>query len=171
MGIGERNEFQSLAWVRRLRNKRHVFAPIWDLLRDFAICPEVSYEMNRWSAIALVFFLALSQPIARSESLVQKASSFAKLRANPYTGHEAARQAGRKLFHRECSGCHGDNGQGNGRRRTPPLATLDVKDADPGTLFWILRNGSASHAMPSFSQLPEQQRWQIITYLQSLSTQ
>jgi len=32
----------------------------------------------------------------------------------------------------------------------------------------VLRNGSLRHGMPSFAHLPEQQRWQIVTYLKSL---
>jgi mono/diheme cytochrome c family protein len=110
------------------------------------------------------FGLQLAQP----QSLLRKASVLAERRTNPYAGDENARRAGKKLFLRECSGCHGDAGRGNGRWRTPLLATPMVRQADPGALFWILRNGSASHRMPSFSHLPEQQRWQIITYLQSL---
>jgi mono/diheme cytochrome c family protein len=119
----------------------------------------------------LFCFLACVLQIPASESLLRKASSLADPQINPYAGDETARQAGRKLFRRECSACHGQEGKGNGRRRTPPLATPQVQHADPGTLFWILRNGSGDHAMPSFSQLPEQQRWQIITYVKSLSVQ
>jgi hypothetical protein len=51
------------------------------------------------------------------------------------------------------------------------LATPQVEQADPGTLFWILRNGFGDHAMPSFSHLPEEQRWQIITFVKSLSVE
>jgi hypothetical protein len=43
-----------------------------------------------------------------------------------------------------------------------------VRQAKPGTLYWILRNGSLCRGMPSFAHLPEDQRWQIITFLQSL---
>lgn len=127
--------------------------------------------MNCRIVFVLSLCLILFRQIAPSESLLHKVTSFAEPQTNPYAGDETARQAGRKLFRRECSGCHGREGRGNGRSRTPPLATLPIQQADPGTLFWILRNGSGSHAMPSFSHLPEQQRWQIITYLKSLSVQ
>ena len=98
--------------------------------------------------------------------MVQKAERLAEARVNPYAGNDQARRAGEKLFGRECSGCHGAGGRGKGRAHTPPLTTPFVREAPAGALFWILRNGSGSHAMPSFSHLPEQQRWQIITYLQ-----
>jgi mono/diheme cytochrome c family protein len=43
-----------------------------------------------------------------------------------------------------------------------------VRQAPPGAIFWVLRNGALWRGMPSFSHLPEQQRWQIVTYLKSL---
>jgi mono/diheme cytochrome c family protein len=123
----------------------------------------------RWrTAGILLLALGLALQVVRPQSLLQRASVLAERRTNPYAGYGNARRAGEKLFRRECSGCHGEAGTGNGRWRTPPLATPLVRRADPGTLFWILRNGSGSHRMPSFSHLPEQQRWQIITYVQSL---
>jgi mono/diheme cytochrome c family protein len=48
------------------------------------------------------------------------------------------------------------------------LASPIVREAEPGKLFWILRNGSLRHGMPSFAHLPEEQRWQIVMYLKSL---
>jgi mono/diheme cytochrome c family protein len=104
------------------------------------------------------------------QSLLQRAAKGAHHLDNPYAGSERAREAGRKLFQQNCAQCHGEAGKGNGRPRTPPLATPLVRDADPGQLFWVLRNGSPDHAMPSYAHVPEQQRWQIITYLQSLRT-
>jgi mono/diheme cytochrome c family protein len=111
----------------------------------------------------LLIFCAL---IGSSASLLERAAQTAKPAINPFQNDSQARLAGQKLFQRDCSGCHGENGQGNGRGRTPVLRTDSVRDANPGTLFWVLRNGSASHRMPSFSHLPDEQRWQIITFLQ-----
>ena len=44
-----------------------------------------------------------------------------------------------------------------------------MHQASAGALFWILKNGSLRHGMPSFAHLPEPERWQIITYLRSLN--
>jgi mono/diheme cytochrome c family protein len=85
---------------------------------------------------------------------------------NPLEGDERARRAGAKLFARECAPCHGASGQGIGK--PPPLNGLNVSGAPPGALFWVLENGSLWHGMPSFSHLPEQQRWQIITFVRGL---
>jgi mono/diheme cytochrome c family protein len=120
--------------------------------------------------VALMLFGAavLSLTIAgeRHGSLVQQAPpTFAQLR-NLYEGDQAAVEAGRKLFHRECAACHGKDARGIGK--APPLVTPDVYRAAPGALFWILRNGSLKRGMPSYAHLPEQQRWQIVSYLKSL---
>jgi mono/diheme cytochrome c family protein len=87
-------------------------------------------------------------------------------RSNPYKGDEDARRAGQKLFQRECASCHGRDAQGG--ERAPALASPALRQAPPGAIFWVLRNGALWHGMPSFSHLPEQQRWQIVTYLKTL---
>jgi len=85
---------------------------------------------------------------------------------NPYTSDPSAVMAGEKLFRRYCAACHGEEAQGDGH--APPLRTRSVESASPGSLFWLLRNGELDRGMPSWSKLPEQQRWQIVTYLKTL---
>jgi mono/diheme cytochrome c family protein len=82
---------------------------------------------------------------------------------NPLENDAAAQRAGAKLYKRECSACHGESREGS--EKAPPLAQPEVYQAAPGTLFWILRNGSLATGMPSFAHLPEAQRWQIIAFL------
>jgi hypothetical protein len=43
-----------------------------------------------------------------------------------------------------------------------------VHEAPDDALFNFLTNGDLRHGMPSWSRLPEQRRWQIVTYLKSL---
>jgi mono/diheme cytochrome c family protein len=97
---------------------------------------------------------------------LQQAPSQEADRPNPYQDEEDARRAGQKLFQRECAACHGRGAQGG--ERAPALASPTVRRAPPGAIFWVLRNGALWHGMPSFSHLPEQQRWQIVTYLKAL---
>ena len=97
---------------------------------------------------------------------LEQAPSKEANRPNPYQGQENARRAGQKLYQRECSACHGRGAQGT--KRAPGLASPMLRKAPPGAVFWLLRNGSLWHGMPSFSHLPEQQRWQIVTYLKTL---
>jgi mono/diheme cytochrome c family protein len=83
--------------------------------------------------------------------------------SNPLEGNERARQAGAKLYARECAACHGPHREGLGK--APSLNRTDVYHAAPGALFWVLRNGSLHRGMPSFAHLPEPQRWQIVAFL------
>jgi mono/diheme cytochrome c family protein len=85
---------------------------------------------------------------------------------NPYQGDSEAREAGHKLYRRYCAACHGENAQGIGKN--PPLNSTHVTKAAPGTLYSLLTNGIVRRGMPAWSNLPPQQRWQIVTYLQSL---
>jgi hypothetical protein len=43
-----------------------------------------------------------------------------------------------------------------------------VENATDGELAWLLRNGSLRKGMPTWSSLPEPERWQLIAFLRSL---
>jgi len=88
----------------------------------------------------------------------------ARQRANPYASRPDAVRAGRKLFTRHCASCHGQDAKGG---NAPPLATGIVRGATDGELFWTLTNGHLREGMPSWSQLPEPRRWQIVSFLKS----
>jgi mono/diheme cytochrome c family protein len=85
---------------------------------------------------------------------------------NPYENDPDALLAGKKLYLQHCAECHGQNARG--MRNAISLRTPQVQHATAGELVWFLRNGNLFHGMPSWSGLPEQRRWQIVTYLKSL---
>jgi mono/diheme cytochrome c family protein len=91
----------------------------------------------------------------------------ARLRANPYADEPSAAQAGGKLFVRYCAPCH--RARRSGKWRAPDLSSPVVQKSPPGELFWILRNGMVRQGMPSWAHLPDEQRWQIVTWLQTRS--
>jgi len=88
---------------------------------------------------------------------------------NPFEGDTQAVAAGGKLFEQHCADCHGS--KAGGTRQGPSLLREEVQQATPGTMFWILTNGVVRRGMPVWSKLPEQERWQIVTFLQSLKLQ
>ena len=75
---------------------------------------------------------------------------------NPYSGNAAAAAGGEKLFAKNCAQCHGTKLQGMGP--APALQSSSVKAAKPGELFWFITNGNLNNGMPSWSNLPKQQR-------------
>jgi hypothetical protein len=53
----------------------------------------------------------------------------------------------------------------------PALDTAAVHNAKPGELYRFISTGKLESGMPSWSNLPKQQRWQIVTFLQSQANQ
>ncbi|HEY8132024.1 MAG TPA: c-type cytochrome [Thermoanaerobaculia bacterium] len=87
-------------------------------------------------------------------------------RSNPYAGQPDAIAAGRKLYRSECAQCHGV--EAAGRAKAPSLRSPRVQEAPDDVLFKFLTNGRLKHGMPSWSRMPDERRWQIVTYLKSL---
>ncbi|MBE1162764.1 PQQ-dependent sugar dehydrogenase [Dyella acidiphila] len=95
------------------------------------------------------------------------APSAAAAVANPDSG-QAAISAGGQLYAAHCASCHGAVGQGTGN--IPALAHGATQQATDGALFWFITKGAVNDGMPSWVALPEQQRWQIVSYLKTLPT-
>jgi cytochrome c oxidase cbb3-type subunit 3 len=88
--------------------------------------------------------------------------------ANPYRDAQSL-QAGRTLFVRfNCSGCHGGRGGGG---MGPSLRDKDwIYGNSDAAIFDSIAQGRA-HGMPAWgTQLPQQQIWQLVAYVQSLGT-
>ncbi len=122
------------------------------------------------SGLMLVTSMAVAARKPKSEdgpvAQLSKAPPSAQSLKNPYAGQAEAAAAGRKLFVQHCAECHGQDARG--LERAPDLHSPPIQNAPPGTLFWALRNGRVRKGMPSWSQLPDQQLWQIATYLKTL---
>jgi mono/diheme cytochrome c family protein len=101
-------------------------------------------------------------PVAR----LRDAPASARALKNPFAGEAQAIAAGRKLFERHCSTCHGAEGFGAGRAAN--LHAAAIREAPPGVLFWAISNGRLKKGMPSWSGLPPAELWQLVTYLKSL---
>ena len=82
---------------------------------------------------------------------------------NPFEGRSDALAAGEKLYRRHCAECHGDDR--TGKEKAPALPSERMQLVPPGAIYWVLQNGRMKNGMPSWSRLPEQRLWQIVTYL------
>ena len=98
-----------------------------------------------------------------------KAPEKARAKLNPLEGDPDAVTAGRILFERHCSECHGEAGYGT--KKGPSLHAEAVQSAAPGAIFWILTNGVVRRGMPVWSKLPEPQRWQLVSFIKSFGKQ
>lgn len=99
-------------------------------------------------------------------SELEKAPAKYRAKANPMAKDKDSIPAGKILFEEHCAECHGENASGT--KKAPSLRAQEVQTAPPGTLFWILSNGIVRKGMPVWSKLPEPQRWQLISFIQSL---
>lgn len=85
---------------------------------------------------------------------------------NPLAGKADAAQAGADLYAKKCALCHGAKGQGVGN--IPALAKNPTQAATDGAIFWFITKGAVDNGMPAWASLPENQRWQIVTYIKTL---
>ncbi len=104
-------------------------------------------------------------PSSAQQASFRSAPASAAEMKNPYAGSATAAAAGKKLYAQDCTQCHGNNLQGMGP--APALDTPSVRNAKEGELFWFISTGKLTSGMPSWSNLPKQQRWQIVTFLES----
>lgn len=92
-----------------------------------------------------------------------------QLPANPYASDRVALVEGRRLFvDMNCSGCHGDHGGGG---MGPSLRDETwLFGSEPARIFSSIAEGRGK-GMPSWgAKLPENQIWQLATYVKSMRT-
>lgn len=121
-----------------------------------------------WSVALLVVVTAgvLAQNSAYVQDPNWRAPAPAAARPNPLSPAPAIVAGGAKLFLRHCAQCHDEDG--SGLKNAADLQLAVVQEQSDGTLFWKITNGNPRHGMPSFSSLPELQRWQLVLHLRTL---
>jgi len=50
----------------------------------------------------------------------------------------------------------------------PAVSQGPTQSAPDGEVFWFITTGAVDKGMPSWSALPERQRWQLVAYMKSL---
>ena len=122
---------------------------------------------RKYLILVLVLISATALVAAVSADWLTQVPDRDRQKTNPYRDQPLAIQAGRLLFADHCAQCHGDTAEGT--RKRPSLRTPRVQSqATEGDLHWLLANGNLRRGMPSWSKLPDQQLWQLISYLKSL---
>lgn len=124
--------------------------------------------MKRTNPLSPILILAAAALLtaASDGDWLQHVPEKERMRSNPVAFDKDAMGAGAKLFQQHCAACHGATAEG--KNKHPNLHSEVVQGARPGELQWLLTNGSLRRGMPSWSRLPEEQRWQLVLYLKSL---
>lgn len=127
---------------------------------------------GRWlserAAITALLGLAGWLPSAGQNAKFHDAPASASRMKNPFAGQAGAAESGAKLYTRNCLSCHGRGARGTGS--VPALSKGKTQAAKDGEIFWYISKGDVDSGMPSWSGLPVEQRWQIVTYLKSLGS-
>ena len=103
-----------------------------------------------------------------ADSPFHDAPASAKAMKNPYEGQPTALDAGKTLYARNCLACHGKTLQGTGN--VPSLIDGKLKGITQGEVFWFITKGDKDSGMPSWAFLPEEKRWQVVTYVEAVAS-
>lgn len=123
---------------------------------------------NSHARAAAMILLPAALLSADVDTKFQNAPASAQAVKNPYAGQEEAAQAGKELYTRDCLSCHGQ--LGHGTSNVPSLVDGKLDSVTPGEVFWFITRGDKENGMPAWASLPAKQRWQIVTYVESLRT-
>ena len=121
------------------------------------------------SVVSTVLLSLLSiAPVRADDKPFHDAPASAKTQKNPYEGQQAAVDAGKQLYARNCLACHGKTGQGTGN--VPSLVDGKLKGVAEGEVFWFVTKGDKDNGMPSWAFLPDEKRWQVVTYVEAMAS-
>ena len=119
--------------------------------------------MKRVIGLLLLVWAALSAQRSQLAQVFADVPAKARPKPNPLAKDPTAALAGRKLFEDHCAMCHGSGGIGG--KRAPSLMSVEVQQASPGEIFWVITNGVIRKGMPAWAKLPAPERWQIVAFL------
>jgi glucose/arabinose dehydrogenase/cytochrome c5 len=116
------------------------------------------------TVFAFVAGIAASLALAQS---FHDAPTAAKDTKNPTNAADGAK-TGAMLYDKNCSGCHGNKGEG--AVDGPALNSDAAKKASDGELFWFITHGSPENGMPTWQSLSDTQRWQLVDFVRLLQS-
>ena len=126
-------------------------------------------RLGTGSVVSTMLLSLLSiAPVRADDKPFHDAPASAKTQKNPYEGQQAAVDAGKQLYARNCLACHGKTGQGTGN--VPSLVDGKLKGVAEGEVFWFVTKGDKDNGMPSWAFLPDEKRWQVVTYVEAMAS-
>jgi cytochrome c oxidase cbb3-type subunit III len=95
--------------------------------------------------------------------------------ANPVQATPDSVAAGRRVYIRLCANCHGPSGKGDGNGAAGGAAPADLTDAtwdygaSDGEIFSVIRDGTSADMGSYAERLSQQDIWNVVNYVRSLS--
>jgi copper transport protein len=95
---------------------------------------------------------------------------------NPVRSSAASIAAGRAVYQKQCAGCHGDTGTGDGamgEELTPKPSNLTDADwkhgSTDGEIFIVIHDGVKSTGMKAYGRkMSAHQLWDVVNYIRSI---
>ena len=132
----------------------------------------VSYVLIAALLLIVVGSLACStappnKPQAVTDTLPATVTNDTK---NPLSDLAAASVAGKLLYEKNCSFCHGATGASDGtfEPKPPKLDSGDVTHDPDGEIFLTVKNGKGK-SMPAQKRMTDQEIWQVTAYVRALA--
>ena len=99
----------------------------------------------------------------------------AKLK-NPVPANAASTAAGKQIYDKQCAGCHGDTGKGDGamgEELNPKPANLVDADwkhgSTDGEIYVVIRDGVKNSGMKPYARkVTTHEIWDVVNYLRSI---
>jgi len=120
------------------------------------------------SCLLALLAVSLGQNMLYWPDPTWRAPEAVSAKPNPLAHKPWAAAGGKKLFLRSCAECHDKDGNGLVKKHSADLQLPVVQQQSDGALFWKITNGNTGRGMPSFSKLPELERWQLVLFIRTL---
>jgi cbb3-type cytochrome c oxidase subunit III len=129
-----------------------------------------------YTVLALAGSLLLTQAQHPADAGAHHHPEAAKVK-NPVTADATSIAAGKQVYEKNCTSCHGATGLGDGKMGTElnpkpsNLADSEWKHgSSDGEIFAVIKEGVKGTGMKSFnSKLTEHQIWDVINYVRTLA--
>jgi glucose/arabinose dehydrogenase len=122
-------------------------------------------SVTQWCLAVVVSVLPFLM-LEAADNPFHGAPASAKATKNPLAGQQVAVDAGKTVYARNCLACHGKTLKGTGN--VPSLIDGKLKGVTEGEIFWFVTKGDKDNGMPSWAFLPEEKRWQVVSYLDAV---
>ena len=148
-------------------------------------------EMPRWKNVlskhdirtVVQYIKTFSPMFADPDSLPLPEDILEMPEERPFEPSLASIAAGRELYiDQDCVKCHGENGAGDGNQADELVDDWDVPILPANLTLHYFRNGNRDQdiyrvftsaingtPMPAFDELSEEERWELVDYVQSLA--